>query len=627
MQLRYINVPALIVEAGGDPWAINQTLQAGRPTQIVDLAQAFRTAGRCTGESKAAFGEARRRFAAAWTGETGEHPINDSMEARRVHHSLGAESLHLPKIGVELQSIAAALAKAQRHAATNIAALEGRLQQLDREIGQAREYLIFDLEQRAIDNTKSTLSELQSLRMGYTDCLQGSLSFLSIDGHHPTNPEVPITIPRPGTGAQDVHRWWISLPPDERQRTLTEHPDQIGNLNGVPVSARSVANVAVMTRDLNRVRDIVTHDGVLVADVIRNPENYGLTAIDITRFQNADQTQQGLEHDAGTDPSHPNATFLFAYDPLAFGGKGRAAIAIGNPDTAKNTAVIVPGATSSVSGGWLQDAHNDAVNLFEQANAADPTNFTAVMAWMGYDAPNDAKDPRIATPMLARAGGQALARDVNGLWTTHLGGDERITVVGHSYGSTTVADGFVQGMRATDAVLLGSPGTDLASNAKEFHVDGGHVYVGATSTDPVSLIGESDGLSDRLFGGDIGGQVLGLDPGLGTDPAADGFGSVRFRAEVPGSNAIDPKDHSYYYHRGSEALHSMADIVSGHGDALASDGMLARARHQPRIHIGIPGLGSIGIDIPGTPASIDPEWSRSPGSITDNHVFDNQHHH
>jgi hypothetical protein len=60
MQLRYISIPLLIAEAGGDPWKINQSLQAGRPAQISDLAEAFHTAGRCTTESNNAFEEARR---------------------------------------------------------------------------------------------------------------------------------------------------------------------------------------------------------------------------------------------------------------------------------------------------------------------------------------------------------------------------------------------------------------------------------------------------------------------------------------------------------------------------------------------------------------------------------------
>jgi hypothetical protein len=648
MQLRYISVPALIAEAGGDPWAINQSLQVGRPAQISDLAEAFHAAGRCTAESSAAFEEARRRFAASWNHENGDHPINDSAEVQRVTKALGAQSLRLPKIGVDLENIAAALAEAQRISAVMIATLEGQLQQLDNEIGEAADLEknghltaaekslvdqhITDLENEAIADTKSVLGQLESLRNGYSEYLQRSQASLRADGYDPAviqGMDALVQIPPPGTGAEDVHKWWTSLTPEDRQRLIAEHPDQIGNLNGVPVGARGDANIAVMTQDLHRVLDTASRYGVTPDDVIRDPAKYGLSATDITRYQNADQTKQGLDHDVGKDPRHPNPVFLFAYDPLAFGGKGRAAIAVGNPDTANNTAVIVPGTSSSVKGGWLHDGHNDALNLYAQANAADPNNPTAVIAWMGYDAPNDFKDPRIATPWLARTGSEALAQDVNGLWVTHLGGGEHVTVLGHSYGSTTVADAFaLHGVHANDAVLLGCPGTDLAPNAATFHLHGGHVYVGAASTDPISLIGESDGLSKYLFGDDVAGQVLGTDPGLGTDPAADGFGSVRFRAEVPGSDSINARhDHSHYYTLGSEALHGMADIASGHGDALAADGMLAQPRHQPGVHLDIPGLGPVNVGIPGTPASVDPEWDRPPRSITDDHLFDAQHHH
>lgn len=651
MQLRHINIRALIAEAGGDPWAIEHSLHAGRPAQIAELAEAFHAAGRCTAEANAAFEEARRRFEASWNRENGEHPINDSAEVQRVTAALGVQSLQLPKIGVDLENIAADLAEAQRAAAGRIATLESQLQRIDDQLDQALELehdprlaaaerseldaLITCLEQDAIDDTASALGQLQSIRAGYSDHLQQSLAMLRADGYDgaglqgldapqsPVKPEEPIQIPPPGTGAPEVHRWWTSLTSEERQRLIAEHPEQIGNLNGVPVSARSDANIAVMTRDLNRVRDIATRYRTSVDDVLGDPAKYGLSAGDITRYRNADETKKGLDHNARNDPRNPSPVYLFAYDPMAFGGKGRAAIAIGNPDTAKHTAVIVPGTSSSVKGGWLHDNHDDALNLFNQAKAADPHNPTAVIAWMGYDAPNDFTDPRIATPMLARIGGAALAEDVNGLWVTHLGVGQNVTVLGHSYGSTTVADAFaLGGMHANDAVLLGCPGTDLAHSAASFHLDGGRVYVGAASTDPISMLGQLDSLSQYVNRGNLAGQLQGLAVGLGTDPAGDGFGSVRFRAEVPNSDGINPHDHSYYYHRGSEALRSMADIASGHGDALASDGMLAQPRHQPGVEIDIPGLGSVEIDIPGTPASIDPEWSRPPGSITDDHVFD-----
>lgn len=63
---------------------------------------------------------------AAWSRESGDHPIIDSAEVQRVAQSLGAQSLQLPKIGVDLETIAASLAEAQRSASGQIATLEGQ---------------------------------------------------------------------------------------------------------------------------------------------------------------------------------------------------------------------------------------------------------------------------------------------------------------------------------------------------------------------------------------------------------------------------------------------------------------------------------------------------------------------
>ncbi len=131
MQLTYVSVPHLIAVAGDDPWAINNSLQVGRPAQISELAEAFHAAGRCTTESSNAFDEARRRFEASWKRDNGDNPINDSGEVRRVAKSLGAQSLQLPKIGVELERIAAALAGVQRSGTVLISNLETQLEVID----------------------------------------------------------------------------------------------------------------------------------------------------------------------------------------------------------------------------------------------------------------------------------------------------------------------------------------------------------------------------------------------------------------------------------------------------------------------------------------------------------------
>ncbi|BBY06745.1 TNT domain-containing protein [Mycobacterium noviomagense] len=215
MQLQHIDLGKLIAAAGGDPWAINHSLQAGRPAQISDLAEAFRNAGQSTAESDRAFADARRRFESSWNREGCQHPINDSAEVQRVTQSLGAQAAQLPKIAVDLENVAATLAEAQRTCGVLISTLDDRLKTLDDWIGQAEELInydayllaeaddpddiadleddisrleqyIADCEQEAIGDTASTLAQLQSIRAGYSDYLQRASASLRTDGYDPT---------------------------------------------------------------------------------------------------------------------------------------------------------------------------------------------------------------------------------------------------------------------------------------------------------------------------------------------------------------------------------------------------------------------------------------------------------
>jgi hypothetical protein len=442
----------------------------------------------------------------------------------------------------------------------------------------------------------------------------------------------PIPLPPPGASAEDVDKWWKSLSQKDRERLIEEHPAELGNLNGIPAAARDTINTAVMNDDLDRVADTAANHGVSADQVLANPGFYGLSADDVTRYTNALKVQEGLNHQRGgeTDPAKQRPAMLWRYEPLADRGQGRAAIAIGNPDYADDTSVIVPGTGSSVRGGWLSDGHDDAIHLWEQSQLADPSHTHAVISWMGYDAPDGFTDTRVANPNLARSGGDLLAADVNGLWVTHQDPSQHVTVIGHSYGSTTVADAFAgSGMHANDAVLLGCPGTDLARSAADFHLDGGQVYVGSASTDPVSYIGTAPEYLHDYVNRELHYPV-GLDAGLGLDPAGDQFGSVRFDAEVVGRDGLDTGDHSHYYDSGSESLFSMTHIATGQGDALGAEGLLADGRRQPHVdlptEIDLPFGGKIelppvGFDIPGSPAYIDPEGQRPGETVTKDHAF------
>ena len=347
--------------------------------------------------------------------------------------------------------------------------------------------------------------------------------------------------------------------------TAAGDPTDSVTRDGVPVAERSAANIATMTADLDRVRRAAAIHRVTASEVAADPGRFGLSAGEVTRYRNAVQVQEGLAYNRAQTGAE---TLLVIYDPVAFGGQGRAAIAIGNPDRAARTTVIVPGTTHSVATGWLRSP--GPALLYTETRRADPNRTGSVIAWMGYDAPDGPLDARMAQTGLARKGGALLAADLNALAATHPAG-ARVTVVGHSYGSTTVADAAAgYAMRADDVVLLGSPGTDLARTAADFRLPaGGHVYVGAASTDPVTTLA---GIRGVLPGTDVPTGRL----GLGADPAADGFGSTRFKAEAPGWRVWS--DHGRYFESGSESLFSMAEIAAGQGAELQRLGMTAPHR-------------------------------------------------
>jgi hypothetical protein len=395
-------------------------------------------------------------------------------------------------------------------------------------------------------------------------------------------------LPAAAAGPAAVGDWWDSLTRAERAAVVRSAPERLGDLDGVPVAERDRANRAVLTGDISRVEDAAAARRVPVAQVLADPVAHGLSPAVALRYPGARAVRDAL----GIHAAGPAAPLLLIYQPQRFGGQGRAAIALGNPDRAAHTAVLVPGTGSSVTSGWL--AGDDLTDLFaEMAAAAGSGAAVSAIGWMGYDSPDALTDPRVTHPGLARRGGAQLARDMAGLAETGRA-DARRTVIGHSYGSTTVADAAAgYGMRAHDVVLLGSPGTDLARTAADFRLPpGGAVYVGAASTDPVTF-------------------VAGAAVGLGADPAAAGYGSTRFKAEIPGINWKFWQDHGDYLDRGTESLRATAHVAAGDGHRLA--GLSLTAPHRTSL------LGPLA-SLPGIPnwssPLRDPELRRAAGPGT-----------
>lgn len=439
----------------------------------------------------------------------------------------GAAREALSRTREELLSLAEearAVARAAAHAAEAIARLKDDLRGLEEAAGAHLDHPTGEMTARL----GGILAEATSVDGELAQAIWLAEGRLPV----PRSPQTPPA--PPGGSPQAVNRWWAGLTDAERTALLADDPEHFGNLDGIPASDRDIANRRVLAEDLREA-----------------------TGTSMTRYRNAFRIAEAL----GTHAIRTGADItLLTYQPVRFGGQGRAAVAIGDPDSAAHTTVLVPGTGNSVASGWLSTS--DAANLFNETAAATGDQSAAVVAWMGYDAPDSMLDPRVARPDLARAGAALLAADVNALSvTSHT--RSPVTVVGHSYGSTTVADAAAgYGMRAGDVVLVGSPGTDMARTAADFHLrEGGHVYVGSASSDPVAMLS-------------------GLAVGLGADPAADGFGSTRFKAEVPGVTWQTWTDHGRYFASGSESLYSIADVAAGDGAALQDHRMTAPHRRS-----------------------------------------------
>jgi pimeloyl-ACP methyl ester carboxylesterase len=344
-----------------------------------------------------------------------------------------------------------------------------------------------------------------------------------------------LHVPPSGTDPKAVASWWAGLSPEDQARLIRDHHREIGNLDGIPAHTRSDANNMSLQEDLK------SHDK--------------------TVLENAKAVDEALREKL-TDPNtgQPADVQLLIYEPAKFGGDGRAAVVVGDIDTADNVAFCVPGITSDIRD--MPGGVNDAYQLYNEANKTDHTHPTAVVSWIGYNAPRDFLDYNTYLNHEAKEGAKYLAADVNGVLAARDGDRPHVTIVGHSYGTVTTSKAAQSGdLPVDDIVLLGSPGTD-ANRASQLGVGSNHVFVGTNSEDPVGWFSG--------FGR------------FGLDPADLRYGAVRFDAETPGTTTNVMGEHSRYYEGGSESLYNISQIVSGHyGEVdqvpgrLHSDGLLS----------------------------------------------------
>ena len=323
------------------------------------------------------------------------------------------------------------------------------------------------------------------------------------------------TLPGAATAPDVVRQWWAALTSDERDRAVMAWPAELGSLDGLPAAVRSTANERRLDRDVAALQ----------------PQQ-SLTPEQLRWLANCLEVRQQLAQARAAD----GAAQLLVFDPTAFGYEGRAAIAVGDVDTADNVAFLVPGLGSDVLG-TTAGLTGTALRVETEAHRVAPAETTATVAWVGYDAPSLAG---AISDDAAEDGAELLADDVLAVQASRQLAPH-LTVVAHSYGSTTAGVALRDTQTGTDdLVLVGSPGAGV-EHAADLDVPAGHVFVGASSRDPVSYV-------DRF----------------GADPSNESFGAVRFEAEAVGRSwHLSFDDHGKYFDPHSESLANIAHVVTG----------------------------------------------------------------
>ncbi|MFJ3086964.1 alpha/beta hydrolase [Streptomyces sp. NPDC086838] len=326
-----------------------------------------------------------------------------------------------------------------------------------------------------------------------------------------------------GKHPQQAADWWAGLTAEQRAFYAAAFPDEVGRIDGLPTAVRDQANRTVLDMALNdyslREGDLGYHD----RDSYRS-----LTAL-------KDRLDQ-----EDTAPAHKRL-YLLGFDTSK---DGRAIVAVGNPDTARHTAVNVPGTGNQLNSvnGQINRAEKlqRAAGHSSENRAAD----VAVVSWLDYNAPEANFDSvkelelnlGIATQGRAQDGAEDLRDFTHGLRAAHEGERSHLTVLSHSYGSTVVgaADSAGGGLDADDMVVVGSPGM-VVDRADQLHIDPQHLYVGTAENDWVS----------NTFG----------DTTLGADPKDPGFGAQRMY--------VDTSGHGGYWDDGSTSLENQGRIIAG----------------------------------------------------------------
>ena len=346
-------------------------------------------------------------------------------------------------------------------------------------------------------------------------------------------------LPPPGSKPKQIAAWWGSLSDQQKKKLIEKYPEIIGNLDGVDIKTRDEVNRSLVDGMLAEARDRErqTYDDLVHRGMTSHSyaNRYSKALDDVEDLKVLQEVLKDRERK------------LLVCDRS--GERLKVAIGIGDFDKAQHIGVFVPGKGTTVRGSLLNYV-TKSEGLITAAQKVRESSY-ATVAWLGYDAPLSIPD--VANTHRANAGADRLENFLEGVSAVYgeKGQKVHLTLLGHSYGSTTsgIAASHVSPNVVDDLVLFGSPGSGVQLGA-EYRVPEGHRWVSAVPY-PGAMV-----------------QGIGTDINFGRNPTEmQAFRHISGDATKGETYHTIPRgpfgNHSTYLENNTETQKNMAEIVAG----------------------------------------------------------------
>lgn len=327
-----------------------------------------------------------------------------------------------------------------------------------------------------------------------------------------------------------IRRTWLNLTAREQKRLLLLYPGEFGNMNGIPMAQRALANIVTVAGQRELVtRQIATMGGEPRPErFAQNPGEQALYATLHAVWAELDSKKTGLDNAVENERQ---------VVMVSLEGDGRIVTMEGTPSAStESSTVLVPGTTSNLSN---VDEYSARLARVTGERGADSLSFY----WQGTDFPNRIQDN--ASSRYNETGGPLLA-GFDAALDLELPPGTRSTYIGYSAGAALVGTAEREGLNSTNIIYLAPSGAGNNVNSVEDtqNLEANRYWIQARD-DPI------------LAAQFLGGISQGGDP--------EQMGVTRLESGFINHDRGGPlvSGHDQYFSPDSTSVHNMKAVVQG----------------------------------------------------------------